>query len=145
LINGASGSLGTYAVQFAKGRGAMITGICRSENFDLVRSLGADNVIDYTKEDISARNDDFDIIFDAVGKLSRSKCKKLLKKKGKFITTNGLEKIGPGDLGIIRSMIEDGKLRPVIDRIYPFDQIVEAHKYVDKGHKKGNVGITVHS
>ncbi len=143
LINGASGSLGTYAVQFAKEKGAEITGICSSKNFDLVRSLGADHLIDYTKEDITARNDDFDIIFDAVGKLSRSKCKNLLKKNGQFITTNGLGKIDPGDLRKLRSMIEEGKLKPIIDRTYTMDEIVEAHKYVDKGHKKGNVVINI--
>ncbi len=143
LINGASGSLGTYALQFARDKGAKITGICSSENFDLVRSLGADHLIDYNKEDITAMNDDFDIIYDAVGKLSRSKCKNLLKKNGQFITTNGLGKIDPGDLNSLKKMIEKGKLRPIIDRTYPLDQIVEAHRYVDKGHKKGNVAINI--
>jgi len=143
LIFGASGSLGTYAVQFAKDKGARITGVCSAGNFDLVRSLGADHLIDYTKEDITARNDEFDIIYDAVGKLSRSKCKKLLKEKGQFITSKGLEKIDPGDLGTVRSMIEEGMLKPVMDRMYTIDQIVEAHRYVDKGHKKGNVAITI--
>lgn len=143
LINGSSGSLGTYAVQFAKEKGAEITGICSSKNFDLVRSLGANHLIDYTKENITVRNDEFDFIFDAVGKLSRSKCKNLLKKNGQFITTNGLGKIDPGDLRILRSMIEGGKLRPIIDRTYSMDEIVEAHRYVDRGHKKGNVVINI--
>jgi len=144
MIYGASGSLGTFAVQFAKEKGAKITGICTSGNFELIRSLGANHTIDYTKEDITARNDEFDIIYDAVGKLSRSKCKKILKKKGHFITTNGLEKIDPGDLETVSSMIEEEKLKPVMDRIYTMDQIVEAHGYVDTGRKKGNVAITVH-
>ena len=127
LINGASGSLGTYAVQLAKYYGAEITGVCSSSNLKLVKSLGADKVIDYTKEDFTKSGETYDIVYDAVMKTSRSRCKELLKETGIFL----------------KDLIEKGKLKPVIDRTYTLEQIVEAHRYVDKGHKKGNVVITV--
>jgi NADPH:quinone reductase-like Zn-dependent oxidoreductase len=143
LINGASGSLGTYAIQLAKYYGVEVTGVCSTSNLKLVKSLGADKVIDYTKEDFTKIGETYDAVYDAVMKTSRSRCKDLLKKTGIFLNNNGLGKIKADDLIFLKKIIEKEKLKPVIDRTYAFEQIVEAHRYVDKGHKKGNVAITV--
>jgi NADPH:quinone reductase-like Zn-dependent oxidoreductase len=143
LINGASGSLGTYAVQMAKLYGAEVTGVCSNANVELVKSLGADYVIDYTTEDFTKSGETYDVVYDAVMKSSRSRCKNILKKNGIFLNNNGLSKIKNEDLTYLKENIEHEKLKPVIDRTYTLDQIVDAHRYVDKGHKKGNVVVTI--
>jgi NADPH:quinone reductase-like Zn-dependent oxidoreductase len=166
LINGASGGVGTYAVQLARYYGAEVTGVCSTPNVALVRSLGADRVIDYTQEDFTTSGETYDIIMDTVvGKTSFSRCKGSLKPKGLYLAVagglqemvqmlwtaiRGSKKVVFGsaaerkeDLAFIKELVEAGKLKPVIDRCYPLEQIVEAHRYVEQGHKKGNVVVTV--
>lgn len=146
LIYGASGSVGTYAVQLAKFFGAKVTAVCSTTNLEMVKSLGADKLIDYTKEDFTQMEDKFDIIFDTVGKITSSKQKISLRKDGTYINILSMSnnfKLKVEDLNLLKEIIEKGHLKTVIDRTYQFEQIVEAHRYVDKGHKKGNVVIRV--
>ena len=165
LIYGASGAVGTYAVQIAKCLGAEVTGVCSTTNLEMVKSLGADNVIDYKKEDFAESGEIYDVIFDTVGKSSYSRSIASLKKTGFYLLANpglsqmirgpwtritsskrvigGTAKAEGGDLAFLKELIEAGKIRSVIDRCYSMEEIVEAHRYVDKGHKRGNVVVTV--
>jgi NADPH:quinone reductase-like Zn-dependent oxidoreductase len=165
LINGASGSIGTFAVQLVKYFGGEVTGVCSTKNIELIRSLGADKVVDYTKEDFENTGDTYDIIFDTVGKSSFEQSREALKPGGKYISTVMSLKlviqalltklvnkkrvifamsINKTDaLNFIRTLIEEGKLKTIIDRRYLLEELREAHAYVEKGHKKGNVVIKV--
>ncbi len=165
LVNGASGGVGTAAVQLAKHFGADVTGVCSTANVELVRSLGASHVIDYTKEDFTQNGETYDVIVDAVGTAPFSRSKASLKERGRLLMVLGglpdmlripwvsmtsSKKViaGPAtgraeDLRFLAGLAEAGEFKPVIDRRYPFEQIAEAHRYVDTGHKKGNVIITL--
>jgi NADPH:quinone reductase-like Zn-dependent oxidoreductase len=146
LIYGASGAVGTYAVQLASHHfGADVTGVCSGANLELVKSLGAGQVIDYTRQDFTQSGPTYDVVFDAVGKLNPAQGKKALKPGGVYINvhtdSDGGDKLE--NLLVLKGLVESGKLTAVIDRVYPLEQIVEAHRYVEMGHKKGNVVITI--
>jgi NADPH:quinone reductase-like Zn-dependent oxidoreductase len=149
LIYGASGAVGTNAVQLVKNLyGAHVTGVCSTANLDLVKSLGADRVIDYTKEDFSQSRETYDVAFDAVAKFPPAKAKKALKKTGIYLNAHkdsdaGSNRIRNQELLDLKELIEAGKLKPVIDRVYPMEEIAEAHRYVETGRKKGNVVIKI--
>lgn len=143
MIYGASGSVGTFAVQIAKSYGAEVTAVCSTANVDLVSRLGADKTIDYTREDFRKAPASFDIIFDAVGKTSKSACKPLLKPGGRYVSVTGSPKAGDNDLLTLKELIESGKLTTAIDRRYSLEQIREAHAYVESFRKKGNVVVNV--
>jgi NADPH:quinone reductase-like Zn-dependent oxidoreductase len=150
LIVGASGSIGTTAVQLSRYYGAKVTGVCSTANLDLVKSLGAEAVIDYTKEDYSKQEERYDLILDAVPqqvadrKSLKSQAKNVLAPDGKYISIDdGLADTSYDDLVLLKDLVESGDFKPVIDRVYPLEQMVEAHRYVETGHKKGNVVITI--
>lgn len=165
LVYGASGALGTLGIQLARNLGAEVTAVCSSANFELVKSLGADTVIDYTKEDFTRNREHYDVVFDTLGKSPLGRTLKSLKKGGLVLLANagmgtmvsgafrsafsnkkivsGVIKETSEDINYFKQLIEDGKLKAVIDRIYTLKQISEAHTYVDKGHKKGNVIIAI--
>jgi NADPH:quinone reductase-like Zn-dependent oxidoreductase len=165
LVNGASGAVGTAAVQLAKHFGAKVTGVCSTANLDLVKSIGADHVIDYTKEDFTENGKTYDVIVDTAGTAPFSRSKASLTENGRLLLvlgglpdllripwvalTSGKKVIGgpaaerPEDLRTLAKLAEAGEYTPVIDRCYSFETIVEAHRYVDAGHKKGNVIITM--
>jgi NADPH:quinone reductase-like Zn-dependent oxidoreductase len=167
LINGASGSIGVASVQMAKHFGATVTAVCRTGHFGLMKSLGADRVIDYTKEDFTGHGEVYDLVWDSVGKSSFSKCKKLLRPKGTYVSSElgawhqniylplitwilGGKRVKfpiptdcQEDIVFFRGLIEAGRFRAVIDRRYPFERIVEATRYVETGMKTGNVVISI--
>jgi NADPH:quinone reductase-like Zn-dependent oxidoreductase len=167
LVNGASGAIGTAAVQLARNFGAQVTAVCGTSNVDLVRSLGADRVIDYTREDFTKDGQRYDVVFDAVGKSSYRRCRRLLTKRGVFLFTDlgflwhvpllmlltrfiGTRRVilpvarhDQRDIRFLKDLIEDGAFTPVIDRRYSLEAIVDAYRYVDTGQKTGNVVITV--
>jgi NADPH:quinone reductase-like Zn-dependent oxidoreductase len=165
LIHDASGAIGTYAVQLAGYYGAEVTAVCSATNVEMVKSLGADRVIDYTKEDFTKTDERYDFIFDVAGKTTFSQCKDLLKKKGIFLENmlelndilkimwtsiiggrkikGGISKENVENLNFFIQLVESGKLKPVLDRSFPLEKTAEAFEHVEKGHKKGNVTITI--
>jgi NADPH:quinone reductase-like Zn-dependent oxidoreductase len=162
VVYGASGSVGTAAVQLARGLGAHVTAVCNTKNVELVRSLGADEVIDYQREDFTKNGKTYDVIFDAVGKHSYRRCRRALASDGVFVETDlgfmwhvpllalttkrvtlGVAKYTREDIVLLKELVEAGDYRAVIDRVYPLDDVVEATRYVETGEKTGNVVLTV--
>ncbi len=144
LINGASGSVGTFAVQIAKRMGAHVTGVSSTANLELVASLGADVTIDYREQDFTEGATKYDVVFDAAGKTSAKKAVPVLSERGRFVTTQTRRREQVEDLLAVRDMVAGGAVRAVIDRSYTLDRIREAHRYVEEGHKRGNVVLVVH-
>ncbi len=165
LVLGASGSIGGYAVQIARCLGAEVTGTCSTSNLELVRSLGAHRTIDYTREDVGTTGERYDVIFDAVGASSFHRCRKSLTARGCYLTTVmgltpivqtlgtwtsarrrvrfGMSVQKTDALRLLKDLVEVGAVRPVVDRCFALEQIVDAHRYVDRGHKRGNVVVNV--
>jgi len=150
LIYGASGTTGTVAIQYAKHRGAEVTGVCGPPNIEFVRSLGADKTLDYTNSESLKNLEQYDLVVDAVGKRKisalKKACKKSLAKNGKYVSIDdGALLLQSDRLERITELVENGAIKPVTDKVFPFEQIVEAHRYVETGHKRGNVAITVNT
>ena len=165
LINGASGGIGSMGLQIAKSYGAEVTGVCGTPRLDYVRSLGADSVIDYTKEDFTKNGETYDVIYDILGKSSFSRCKGSLTENGRYLLASfkmgkvfqmwgtkivGKKKVicaigkeNQEDMVLLKELVETGKIKTIIDRSYPLEQTAEAHKYIESGHKKGKVVITL--
>ena len=143
LIYGASGSVGSSAIQIAKAQGATVTAVCSSSNFDMVKALGADRVLDYKQQDYTSLEQKFDLVFDAVGKTSKSKARKVLKSDGRFVTVKALTSPDQELFEELCELAEAGKVKPFIDKTFPLSNIVEAHEYVDKGRKRGNIVIEI--
>ncbi|UYV51250.1 NAD(P)-dependent alcohol dehydrogenase [Priestia megaterium] len=145
LIYGASGAVGTAAVQLASYYGAEVTGVCSAKNSELVKSLGADRVIDYQHEDFTKKEERYDLIFDAVGKITKNECKEALALNGRFVSVEGqgIAKVQTDDLLLLKKLMEEGQIKSVIDRCYSLDQIPAAHEYVETGRKIGNVAVVL--
>ncbi|MUL30384.1 NAD(P)-dependent alcohol dehydrogenase [Priestia megaterium] len=145
LIYGASGAVGTAAVQLASYYGAEVTGVCSAKNSELVKSLGADRVIDYQNENFTEKQEKYDLIFDAVGKITKNQCKAALALNGRFVSVEGqgIAKVQTKDLLLLKKLIEEGLIKSVIDRCYSLEQVPEAHEYVETGHKIGSVVVTL--
>jgi NADPH:quinone reductase-like Zn-dependent oxidoreductase len=145
LIYGASGAVGTAAVQLDSYYGAEVTGVCSAKNSELVKSLGADRVIDYQNENFTAKEERYDLIFDAVGKITKNQCKAALALNGRFVSVEGqgIAKVQTKDLLLLKKLIEEGQIKSVIDRCYSLEQVPEAHEYVETGHKIGSVVVTL--
>ncbi|MBX9996732.1 MULTISPECIES: NAD(P)-dependent alcohol dehydrogenase [Priestia] len=145
LIYGASGAVGTAAVQLASYYGAEVTGVCSAKNSELVKSLGADRVINYQHENFTEKEERYDLIFDAVGKITKNQCQEALALNGRFVSVEGqgIAKVQTKDLLLLKKLMEEGQIKSVIDRCYSLEQIPEAHEYVETGHKIGNVAIVL--
>jgi NADPH:quinone reductase-like Zn-dependent oxidoreductase len=145
LIYGASGAVGTAAVQLANYYGAEVTGVCSAKNSELVKSLGADRVIDYQNENFTEKQEKYDLIFDAVGKITKNQCKAALALNGRFVSVEGqgIAKVQTKDLLLLKKLIEEGQIQSVIDRCYSLEQVPAAHEYVETGHKIGSVVVTL--
>lgn len=145
IIYGASGAVGTAAVQLASYYGAEVTGVCSAKNSELVKSLGADRVIDYQHENFTEKEERYDLIFDAIGKITKNECKEALALNGRFVSVEGqgIAKVQTKDLLLLKKLMEEGQIKSVIDRCYSLEQIPEAHEYVETGHKIGSVVVTL--